>query len=214
MIFRLDKSYVPESYRDSRDFRVFLKLLGTLVSVIKYNVDTFPSLYSPEDCPDEFLEYLADMVGYKYNDGRSIENNRIIIKYYPYMLRYRGSANGIKLATALSLNTSESRQQAYSLDNIIVEFDFDTATIKIYCPYPELIDKDLLEAVRPVGCTIKLIKSSIGRSNEELDLRAHVKYDEESYDKSKRESVGKSKVGFGNVDMLDKINHNEEGPQI
>lgn len=201
MIFRLDKNYVPDYYKDSRDYRVFLKLLGSMLSVMKYRIDSFPSLYSPDDCPDDLLPYLADMVGYKYNEGRSIENNRIIIKYYPYMLRYRGSSEGIKLATALSLNTSDSKEQAYSLDNIIVEFDFDNAVIKIYYPYPDLIDRDLLEAVRPLGCTIELIKSSIGRSSEELDLKVVAKSIEEQYDKDLREKVDKSKVGFGNVDV-------------
>lgn len=201
MIFRLDKDYAPESYRDSRDFRVFLKLLGALLTTFKYNIDTFPSLYSAEDCPDGFVEYLADMVGYDYNEGRTISDNRIIVKYFPYLLRNRGSVTGIKLATALSLNTSEERDQAYSLDKIIVDFDYDQALIKIYCPYPELIDKELIEAVRPVGCTIEFIKSTISRSNEELDLKVYARHDEEKYQKEKRENVGKSKVGFGNVDV-------------
>lgn len=199
MIFKLSKGYVPESYYESRDYRVFLKLLGSLLSVFKSNIDSFPNLYSPEDCPDNLVKLLASMVGYQYNDGITIDDNRLIIKYYPYMIRYRGSEEGIKLATALSLNTSESGSAKYSLDSIIIEYDFESGLIKIYYPHPEAIRKDLIEAVRPVGSFIQLIPSFISENTDELDVKATVKIEESEYDED-RQKVDKSKVGFGNTD--------------
>lgn len=198
MIFNLRQGYVPESYYESRDYRVFLKLLGVLVSVFKGNIDSLPSLYSPEDCQDNLLQLLAGMVGYKYNSGLTIDDNRIIIKYFPYMIRYRGSEEGIKLAMALTLNTSDNASESYTLDNIVVEFDFDTGMIKIYYPDIDNIRKDLIEVVRPVGSFIKLIPSSISDNTDELDVKATVRAEVEEYDK-RRSKVDKSKVGFGDT---------------
>lgn len=198
MIFNLRQGYVPESYYESRDYRVFLKLLGVLVSVFKGNIDSLPSLYSPEDCQDNLLQLLAGMVGYRYNSGLTIDDNRIIIKYFPYMIRYRGSEEGIKLAMALTLNTSDNASESYTLDNIVVEFDFDTGMIKIYYPDIDNIRKDLIEVVRPVGSFIKLIPSSISDNTDELDVKATVRAEVEEYDK-RRSKVDKSKVGFGDT---------------
>lgn len=200
MILKIDKGYVPESYYESRDYRVFLKLLGALLSVFKSNIDSFPALYSADDCPDNLLPLLADLVGYNYNDGVTIDDNRIIIKYFPYLIRYRGSEEGIKLATALSLNTSENAEDAFTLDSIIVEFDFDAGLIKIYYPWTELIRKDLIEVVRPVGTFIQMIPSFISKNTDELDVKATIKSYVEEYDDD-RSKVDKSKVGFGNTDI-------------
>lgn len=199
MIFKINKGFVPETYYESRDYRVFLKLLGVLVSVMKSNIDSFPSLYSPDDCPDNMVNLLASMVGYKYNSSLSVEDNRIIVKYFPYMIRYRGSEEGIKLATALSLNTSEDASEAYTLDNIIIEYDYNHGLIKIFYPHTDLLRRDLIEAVRPVGSFVKLIPSSISDNTDELDVKATVKVEVEKYD-TRREKVDESKVGFGNTD--------------
>lgn len=203
MIFRLNKGYAPESYYESRDYRVFLKLLGILVSVFKSNIDSFPNLYSPDDCPDNLLPLLANLVGYDYDAGVSVENNRLIVKYFPYLIRNRGSDQGIKLATVLSLSTSVETEGSYTLDSIIVEFDYNTGLIKIYYPSLSPIRKDLLEVVRPVGTFIKLTPSVISESTDELDVRASVGVEIEKYD-DRREKVGKSKVGFSNTDLAEK----------
>lgn len=200
MIFKLNQGgYVPESYRDSRDFRVFLKLLEVLTSVTKSNIDSLVSLYSPADCPDNLLPLLADMLGYEYDSGLSVESSRTILKYFPYLIRYRGSEEGIKLATALSLNTSSSASQAYTLDSILVEFDYDTGLIKIYFPHTDLFNKDLLEVVRPVGSFIKFIPSTTSDNLDELDVKATVRAEVDSYDKN-RYQVEESQVGFSDTE--------------
>lgn len=202
MLFNLDRpGWVPEVYRDSRDYRVFLKLLGILLTIFKKNIDNFPELYSPDNCPDELLPLLAGMVGYPYDDGISVDDNRIIIKYFPYMLRYRGSEEGIKLATALSLNTSDDKSHAYTLDSIIVEFDPETGMITIYYPHVDVLRKELLEFVRPVGTVLNLIPSYINMTNDELDIKVRVKAITEKYRKYRQE-VDKSKVGLGNTDIM------------
>lgn len=201
-MIKIGPGYVPDSYYSSRDYRVFLKLLGAVTSVFKSNIDSFPSLYSPDDCPDNLVRLLAGMVGYTYNDSLSIDDNRIIIKYYPYMIRYRGSEEGVKLAAALTLNTSDDADKSYTLDNVIVEYDYNTGLLRIYYPYADEIRRDLIEAVRPVGSFIQMVPSFISENTDELDVKATIIPEVSPYDKS-REQVGKSKVGFGNVELED-----------
>lgn len=197
MIFKTS-NYVPEVYADSRDYRVLLKLLGLVLSVFKSNIDSFPALYSADNCPDNLLPALADLVGYEYDDGVSISDNRIVVKYFPFLIHYRGSQEGIQLATALSLNTSDDAGKAYTLDNIIVEFNYDTGCIQIYYPWTDQIRKDLIEVVRPVGTFIRTVPSFVGSSSDELDVKdtinVHV-----SQDTADSKKVNKTKVGFSDT---------------
>lgn len=198
MIFDLSRGFVPEVYSDSRDFRVFLRQLGILVSVFKDSIDSFTSLYSADDCPDDILPILAEMVGYTYDSSLSIEKNRIIIKYFPKMLRYRGSEEGFKIAMALSLNTSDQAGTAYPSESVLIETDYDTGEIKIYYPSLDLIKKDLINKVRPVGTYVTTIESSLKSSTDVLDFKVVASAETEENAES-RHQVGTSKVGFGDV---------------
>lgn len=175
MIFDLTQSYVPQSYVDSRDYRVFLRQLGMLLTVFKYNIDKYPSLYSADECPDHMLPLLASMVGYQYKDSRSIEGNRMIIKEYPYLIRYRGSEEGLRAAVILCINTSPAVTHYYPEDSIIISTDLETSTITIYYPKIEAIDWDLIEVVRPVGMKIILVPSDITTRSEVLRLYDQIK---------------------------------------
>lgn len=209
MIFDLTKDYVPQSYVESRDYRVFLRLLGILTTVMKYNIDHFPDLYDADNCPDHLLPLLASMVGYKYKEEKSITSNRKIIKYFPYLIRNRGSEIGMKLAVALSINTDPKADRSYSIDNIIIEPDPATGLITIYYPRVDVIDWDLIEVVRPVGTRIKLIKADIGRSTEELDLKVTASYTRRSdyFDES---VVDRSQVGY-DVNKVIRDKYDQEG---
>lgn len=197
MILDLTKGYVPEVYSDSRDYRVFLRLASILMSVLRDNIGGVPTLYSADDCPETMLSLLASMVGYNYDSSRTIESNRMIIKYYPLLLRHRGSKLGIKIAAALSLNSLNEAPQ-YSLDNIIIEFDYEKGLIKVYYPQTDALSRDLIEAVRPVGLRIEMIPSFISNNTDELRVFADLESEVEAWDES-RTSVEVSKVGFGDT---------------
>lgn len=196
-MINLVKGYVPEVYSESRDYRVFLRLLSVLISVLKDKVDRVPTLYSSDECPKDLLYLLADMVGYSLDSSRTTQSNRMIISNYPVMLRNRGSRTGLKMAAALSLN-SKSSSPSYSLDSILIEYDFDKGLIKIYYPSDEELDFDLIEAVRPVGSRIQYIASTIRKNTEEVDVKVDVFKDTGKWSKERTE-VGKSKVGFGDT---------------
>ena len=195
MIFDLTKKYVPEAYVESRDFRVFLRQLGMFTTVMKYNIDHFTDLYSPENCPEHMLPLLATMVGYEYDSNKSVLSNRIIISYFPFLLRNRGSELGIKLAVALAVNTDPSASRIYSIDSIIIDIDVETGVVNIYYPDTEVVDWSLVEYVRPVGTVINYKKSNLATGKDVLQIRDSSKKSDRDpyYDQS---TLGDSLVGF------------------
>lgn len=197
MVFDLTKMYVPESYADSRDYRIFLRQLGVISTVLKYNIDKFTDLYDPEECPDHMLPLLATMVGYSYKEEKSIKDSRKIIKYFPYMVRKRGSEEGIKLAAVISVNTSTGSTRSYSSSDIVVETRVEEGLIRVYYPYTETVDWDLIEVVRPVGMRVETIPSDFAFLSEELDVkvtaRSHQRHrylDDQVYSKVRNSQVG------------------------
>ena len=98
------KNYLPWVIRQSRDMQAICKVLDLLINDYKTNVDYWVNLIDFDGCPDHLLPLLASYVGYKYDYTESYDTNRLIIKYYPSMIRNRGSEIGISLATALSVN--------------------------------------------------------------------------------------------------------------
>lgn len=186
MIFDLTKSYVPQPYAESRDYRVFLRELSTLVTVLKYNIDHFPDLYDASECPDHLLPLLATMVGYKYRPNLSVENNRKIIQYYPYLIRNRGSELGMKLAVVLSINTGVNTENTtYTMDQVIVESDPDAGTITIYYPRIDVSDWSLLEVVRPVGMSLTLIPEESASSSEAMIIQTKLSHSSQPKSESK-----------------------------
>ena len=78
---------VPEIYKESRDFRVFLKLLDIIINSSKYDIDNWTILYDPLLCPDRFLPLLADIIGYRYDNDLSVTENRIIMHEFNSMIK-------------------------------------------------------------------------------------------------------------------------------
>lgn len=174
MIFDLTRQYVPESYVDSRDYRVFLRQLNILLTSLKYNIDHTIDLYDADNCPDQLLDLLASMVGYVVNEDISIKNRRKIIKSFPYICRNRGSLNGLTLAVILSMNICADSNQYFSEDNIDISVtDIENGIITVYYPdsVRDLINWSLVEYVRPVGMSIRYKSANVSSSSEELYLR-------------------------------------------
>lgn len=174
MIFDLTRQYVPDSYVDSRDYRVLLRQLGAVSTVFKYNIDHFPDLYNPDECPEHMLPLLATMVGYEYKESKSVESNRKIIKNFPYLIRNRGSMIGIKMAVVLSINTDPNATE-FSASHIIIEPRPEEGIINVYYPRMDIVDWDLVEVVRPVGMRINLIQSDVAMLTEEVDIRVNAR---------------------------------------
>lgn len=169
---------VPEIYKESRDFRVFLKLLDIVVNTCKYDIDEWTSLYDPLLCKKEFLPLLADFIGYRYDNNLSVTENRIIMSEFNTMIKNKGSEIGLRLAAALSMNaqlmndpTSEAYIRAVSqLQFLEMFYDYERGIIRIY--YSEDLTKvrDLFKYVRPVGSFLELIETKFPEPESSLAL--------------------------------------------
>ena len=59
---------VPEVYKESADFRFFMKWIELNLSEIQYKTENFTDLIDPLRCPSNLLWLLADTCGFKYDE--------------------------------------------------------------------------------------------------------------------------------------------------
>lgn len=141
--------YVPQYLGDtSRDYQLFLKLIDFILNPIKLDNDQFYNLISLYNCPDSMLRYLSSYFDYDYDDKKSFEDNRTIIKFYVEMMRNRGSYRGIELAVRCYLNMIG----ANSIPNII--YNSETNELTISDPNVNInreLLEELIDLVKPAG---------------------------------------------------------------
>ena len=77
---------VPEVYKESADFRFFMKWFEMCLSKIKYDTDHFTDLLDPERCPADLLWLLGDTMGFKYDSRLCAAFNRLVMIYFMSMI--------------------------------------------------------------------------------------------------------------------------------
>lgn len=100
---RLKDVSTPDAYKDSADFRFFLKWFEDALTKIHYDTENGMSLYDPLRCPAKLLWMLADTMGFKYDDRLPASFNRFVLVYFMSMIRNRGSKDGVTLAAEANL---------------------------------------------------------------------------------------------------------------
>lgn len=103
---------IPEVYKSSADFRVFLRWFEEALSEIQDNVENITDLIDPERCPKQLLWLLADTMGYRYNDNFTPSYNRLVLLYFMSMIYNRGSRTGMILAAETNLAQFSIKQYA------------------------------------------------------------------------------------------------------
>ena len=94
---------IPEIYKSSSDFRLFLNWFETAIEKVQYDIENMIDLYDPLKCPEDLLWCLADTMGYKYDDRLPAAFNRLVLLYFMSMIYNRGSRNGMILAGETNL---------------------------------------------------------------------------------------------------------------
>lgn len=99
---------LPQVYAQSWDIRTLCRIFDLSFDQVKYYTDRILDCYSPENCPDNLLPELAEHIGFKYQDLKSVMYNRVVLKnFVRYLIRYRGSLTGISNAAAIDLRYRE-----------------------------------------------------------------------------------------------------------
>lgn len=202
-------NFAPKVFSRSRDYQVLLKLFEIVACVTKSDADNMINLLSADKCPDHMLPLLASYVGYEYDYNQSYDANRTIIRYYPQLIRNRGSERGIRLAAALSVNAIGAIDDIELLSLFKIEYVEKDGKINVYIYYPNYMSKirDLIEVVRPAGVRVELIPAEPIVSEEKIQLKDYFSVDQiETYKNSNRYKVEPNnndktpnRVGFGQV---------------
>lgn len=156
---------VPEVYRESADFRFFLRWIELCLTEIQYKTDNLIDLLDPKRCPSNLLWMLGDTCGYKYDERASVAFNRLVIMHFAKLIRYRGSKVGMTLAAELNLD--QFHLDKYAEENEALSERLEDTTIPVNSVYvsqnvdlgyidivyfSENIPKDIcIEYVRPLG---------------------------------------------------------------
>lgn len=202
------KNLIPNVMKQSRDMQSLCKILDLLINNYKTNVDYWTSLIDFDTCPDHLLPLLASYVGYEYDYSESYDTNRLIIKYYPYMIRNRGSEIGMRLATALSVNALGDIDKVEALAMFRLDYRKGDHKLYIYIYFPSNLSKirDLIEVVRPAGCGVQLVAADIIQTLDGIQISDFIgvpsKY---AYDHTRYEVGREDRVGFAEVTNQEEV---------
>lgn len=211
-MIRLER-LVPEIYRDSRDFRVFLKLFSLIVDVQKHDIDNWTTLYDPMLCPDEFLPLLSDFIGYRYDSSLSVTENRVIMSEFNTVIKNKGSEIGLRLAAALSMNaqlasdpdSDEYIRAVSQLQFLELFYNPETGVIQIFYPRDLTKIRDIFKYVRPVGSFLELVLTEFPEPESDLALSARAtvtrrRFTDVDYDDN---AVNKLQINLGQINRGD-----------
>ena len=159
--FRLQDN-VPDTYpKRSRDFQLMCNLFDLMNNGVKFDIDTIRSLSDTANCRDSMLTYLQHKLGLFINSDVTEETLRPILKCFPFILRKKGSKQGIVETICLFLTTMHS-DGTHSVDilnygdgnmygNYVISINVETTNQKI--PNIDVLDQ-LLKYIAPTGYTI------------------------------------------------------------
>lgn len=156
---------LPEVYKDSYDFRFFVKWFSYCLEGIKSDTENLIDLLDPQRCPSELLWMLGDTMGYKYDSRFLVSFNRLVLTYFMSLIYNRGSKTGMTLAA--EINLAQFDVNSYAEENEAYRDRLKDTTIPINACYmtghpdqgyidivyySENIPKDAcFEYVRPLG---------------------------------------------------------------
>ena len=103
------KDNVPYIYtKESRDFQLLCNVFDLMNNGVKFDIDSIKSLSSADFCRDNILPYLQHKLGLFLNMQVTDDILRPILKCFPYIVRKKGSKEGIIETICLFLTTMKS----------------------------------------------------------------------------------------------------------
>lgn len=77
------------------DLDIIVKLIAELFGDLYMRTKLLPWDINPDRCPDEYLRALSSIVGYRWNEGLTPDQQRESIKLYCLIRKYRGTNFGL-----------------------------------------------------------------------------------------------------------------------
>lgn len=152
-MFRLQEN-VPEVYvKQSRDFQLFCRLYDVINNSIRFNAKSTSSLLSPLHISDKMLPLLATRIGFFPKNEYSSEALREILSAFPYIVKYKGSKQGIEMALNVILKIENNYKES------MVTIDRENCVVRIFTQtriLGESLLRDLLSYIIPIGYEIEV----------------------------------------------------------
>lgn len=158
---------VPEIYKESADFRFFLKWFDYALTKTQYDTNNLMDLYDPLRCPKDLLWMLGDTMGYQYDDRKGLcaAFNRFAMLFFMSMIKYKGSKTGVTLAAEVNLkqkdinaygqendiNYDRLEDTSLPVNSVYVESNVDAGYIDVVYFTDEKPIDSCIEYVRPLG---------------------------------------------------------------
>lgn len=107
---------VPDIYKESSDFRFFIKWFDAALDKVRFDTENIIDLFDPQRCPENLLWMLAETMGYKYDTRLDSAFCRLVLLYFMSMIRYKGSKSGVTLAAEVNLAQFNLQDYAKEVD--------------------------------------------------------------------------------------------------
>lgn len=105
---------IPNIYEQSFDMRLVCRLFDAEMEILEYYTNHILDCYSPEHCPKDLLDQLAEHIGFDYQELKSVMYNRVVLKnFIKNLIRYRGSSTGIGNAAAIDIRYRQTYPDRY-----------------------------------------------------------------------------------------------------
>ena len=142
---------VPEVYKQSADFRFFLRWFEFCLSKVQTDTENLIDLLDPLRCPTALLWMLADTCGYKYDERATVAFNRLVVLNFASLIRNRGSQVGMIYAAELNLKQLDIDKQVKG----------DSTADPPKPPRPELSER-LEDTSIPVNTANVIVHTALG----------------------------------------------------
>jgi phage tail-like protein len=153
---------IPEVYKESSDFRFFIKWFDAALDKIRFDTENIIDLFDPQRCPENLLWMLAETMGYKYDDRLPAAFCRLVLLYFMSMIRYKGSKSGITLAAEVNLaqhNIIEYGKEKEILNNRLEDTSIPVNSVYVTAHTAEgYIDVVYFSDKKPIDACIEYVR--------------------------------------------------------
>ena len=174
-MFRLQEN-VPEIYvKESRDFQLFCRLYDLINNSVSYSVKSTYNLLNPLKTLDRVLPLLSTRVGFFPKSEYNTLAFRHIISAFPYIMKYKGSKQGIEMAVNVILKAENNYEES--------SVNIDSTNYIIYVLTKKHIQneallRDVLSYILPIGYDLNIgeyIIADKDKTTTQLDLQVESK---------------------------------------
>ena len=159
---RISDIPIPEVYKESSDFRFFIKWFEAALDKVKFDTENIVDLFDPQRCPENLLWMLAETMGYKYDDRLPAAFCRLVLLYFMSMIRYKGSKSGVTLAAEVNLaqhSIIDYGKEKEILKNRLEDTSIPVNSVYVTAHTPEgYIDVVYFSDKRPIDACIEYVR--------------------------------------------------------